>query len=234
MSETFYTIGELAGAAGVTPRTIRYYTAEGFLPPPDTHGRYARYGEDHLRRLQLIARLKDAYLPLNEIRARLEQLTTGQVQQLLADYQEAPVEAAPGSATAYLAQLLARPAATHEAPRPRVIAPPDYTSATNAQEPATFPVGQAPSGAQPRALQFGHAEPSADQLPIPTESTLGSHSAMPGRESETSISQPGEMWRRIILAPGVELHVLEPGSPAERQHVEDLIAYARGLFQDKG
>ena len=35
MTEEFsYTIGELAEAAGVTPRTVRYYTAEGLLPAP--------------------------------------------------------------------------------------------------------------------------------------------------------------------------------------------------------
>ncbi|MDQ5854479.1 MAG: MerR family transcriptional regulator, partial [Chloroflexota bacterium] len=214
---------------------IRYYTAEGLLPPPDTRGRYALYGEDHLRRLQLIARLKDAYLPLSEIRAQLKQLTAGQVQQVLADYQEAPVEASPGSATAYLAQLLAHLATRHEALQPRSSAPLGYTPATSAADPATFQVGLAPSSEQPRAFQLGHAEPSADQLPIPTptDSTLPSSSAVPGRESATSFTRPGEIWRRIILAPGVELHVLESGSPAVRERVEDLIAYARGLFQDK-
>ena len=236
MSETFYTIGELARAAQVTPRTIRYYTAEGLLPPPDTRGRYALYGEDHLRRLQLIARLKDAYLPLSEIRARLEQLTAGQVQQVLADYHEAPVEESPGSATAYLAQLLSHPATPHKAPQPRGSAPLDFAPATTATAPATFQVGQAPPGAQPPALQLGPVEPSADHLPTPTpmDSTLRSKSAIPGRESEPSVSQAGEIWRRIILAPGVELHVLEPASPTLRGHVERLIAHALGLFEGKG
>jgi len=34
----FYTIGQLAELAGVTPRTIRYYTAEELLPRPDARG----------------------------------------------------------------------------------------------------------------------------------------------------------------------------------------------------
>ena len=46
--EATYTIGELAERAGVTPRTIRYYTAEGLLPRPDTRGQYARYRADQL------------------------------------------------------------------------------------------------------------------------------------------------------------------------------------------
>lgn len=67
-----YLIGELAELAAVTPRTIRYYTAEGLLPPPETRGKYARYGPEHLGRLRMIARMKEDYLPLGEIRRRLE------------------------------------------------------------------------------------------------------------------------------------------------------------------
>ncbi len=45
------TIGELAEAAGVSRRTVRYYVQRGLLPAPDGLGRGARYGEEHLRRL---------------------------------------------------------------------------------------------------------------------------------------------------------------------------------------
>ena len=37
------TIGELADAAGVTVRTIRYYINEGILPTPELQGRYTLY-----------------------------------------------------------------------------------------------------------------------------------------------------------------------------------------------
>src|SRR5215210_3511520 len=124
--EPSYTIGELAGMAGVTPRTIRYYTAEGLLPPPDTRGRYALYGEDHLRRLQLIARLKDAYLPLSEIRARLEQLTAEQVRQVLAEYNQTAEQAAPWSATDYIAQVLTNQVTPAVPPPPPAMAPLGY------------------------------------------------------------------------------------------------------------
>jgi DNA-binding transcriptional MerR regulator len=75
--EEQYTISELADAAGVTPRTVRYYTTEGLLPPADMRGKYALYSRVHRLRLQLIAQLKESYLPLGEIRARLERLTPG-------------------------------------------------------------------------------------------------------------------------------------------------------------
>src|SRR5687767_178938 len=104
--EILYTISELADAAGVTPRTIRYYTAEGLLPPPDARGRYALYTTDHLHRLLLIARLKEAYLPLNEIKARLDRLAAEEVEQVLSETSRSVPQPAPSSAADYIAQIL--------------------------------------------------------------------------------------------------------------------------------
>ncbi len=78
-----YTIRELAKLAGTSPRTIRYYQQEGLLPEPVNRGKYAYYNNDHLVRLRLIQELKNSYFPLKEIRARLNALTTHQVQSLL-------------------------------------------------------------------------------------------------------------------------------------------------------
>ena len=44
--EGTYTIGELADLADVTPRTIRYYVAQGLLASPAGAGPGARYDED--------------------------------------------------------------------------------------------------------------------------------------------------------------------------------------------
>lgn len=65
-------IAELAQRAGVTPRTIRYYVAEGLLPPPGGRGQRRAYNQRHLDRLTAIRELKAAYLPLHEIRRRLD------------------------------------------------------------------------------------------------------------------------------------------------------------------
>lgn len=45
---------ELATAAGVKVRNLRYYQERGLLPPPRREGRIAWYSEDHLARLRLI------------------------------------------------------------------------------------------------------------------------------------------------------------------------------------
>lgn len=71
-SEQSMGIAELAHRAGVTPRTVRYYVAEGLLPPPGGQGQRRAYGPHHLERLEAIRALKAAYLPLHEIRRRLD------------------------------------------------------------------------------------------------------------------------------------------------------------------
>jgi len=52
-----YRIGELARAAGVTERTVRYYQERKLLPPPRRAGRVGWYSEAHLARLRVIGDL---------------------------------------------------------------------------------------------------------------------------------------------------------------------------------
>jgi DNA-binding transcriptional MerR regulator len=56
---TEWTIDELAGLAGLPVRTIREYQNLAILPAPRREGRVGIYGASHLRRLQLIARMRD-------------------------------------------------------------------------------------------------------------------------------------------------------------------------------
>jgi DNA-binding transcriptional MerR regulator len=74
-----YSLDELTSLADVTTRTVRYYITEGLLPPPATIGRNARYTQEHLDRLRLIARLKEEFLPLKEIRTRLQSMTPEEI-----------------------------------------------------------------------------------------------------------------------------------------------------------
>ena len=54
-----YRIGELARAAGITVRTLRYYQERKLLPPPRREGRIAWYSQAHLSRLRIIGQLLD-------------------------------------------------------------------------------------------------------------------------------------------------------------------------------
>jgi DNA-binding transcriptional MerR regulator len=63
---------ELADAAGVSPRTVRYYVQRGLLPAPVFRGKDTEYGDDHLARLKAIRALQDRFLPLDAIQAELD------------------------------------------------------------------------------------------------------------------------------------------------------------------
>lgn len=55
--ERRYRREDVARAAGVRVRNLRYYQERGLLPPPRREGRIAWYSEDHLTRLRLISDL---------------------------------------------------------------------------------------------------------------------------------------------------------------------------------
>jgi DNA-binding transcriptional MerR regulator len=138
------TLDQLCRMAGVTVRTVRYYIAEGLLPPPQGQGLAARYGELHLQRLRAIAALKERYLPLREIRRVLDGLDEEGIAHLAAgnpgrleepapaSSQRLAPEAGPesdasgSSAATYIEELLGRTLAT-PAPVQRAAepAPPD-------------------------------------------------------------------------------------------------------------
>ncbi|SER43808.1 MerR HTH family regulatory protein [Streptomyces sp. yr375] len=52
-----YRTEELAGKAGITVRTLRFYRERKLLPPPRREGRLAWYDDHHLARLRTIAAL---------------------------------------------------------------------------------------------------------------------------------------------------------------------------------
>lgn len=110
MTTERFLIAELARLAGTTVRTIRYYTDEGLLPQPLTQGKYAYYTRQHLDRLKLIRRMKDAYLPLREIRQMINSLSDAEVSRRLAEPPAAAMDAiAPGSGSSalrYIARII--------------------------------------------------------------------------------------------------------------------------------
>lgn len=193
-----YSIGKLAQLADTTVRTIRYYTEEGLLPQPETEGKYAYYSQIHLDRLLLIKRLKDAYLPLREIRQVMLSLTDAEVQRKLTEPIQTPQETImnrspeqPGaSALEYLRQI-------REARSDR------------------------------RGIGLSTTDPSRVQQPY--------NQASPGTTSlqaKYNLAQ-GQAWSRYPIADGVELSVREPLTSESANRVQQIVAYARKLYQIK-
>jgi DNA-binding transcriptional MerR regulator len=195
-----YLINELATQAGVTVRTIRYYTDEGLLPQPETRGKYAYYPRGHLLRLELIRRMKDAYLPLREIRDAIRMMSDAEVQRRLQETDASALEPqkpravseGKSSALDYITRVRSRQSELRKSPQERG----DIL-------PALPPVAQPPG------------------MPV-------------GKIVILDDSQPGERWRRIEIAPGVELHLREPVDPAVQAAIEHFIKDIQQSLRRRG
>ena len=109
---------ELADLAGVTPRTVRYYLAQGLLPAVGQSGPGSKYDAGHLARLRLVRRLQAEHLPLAEIRRRLEGLDEDEIRSLAGnDEPEPPAD----SALDYIRRVMTR--TSHDAPADPSAAP---------------------------------------------------------------------------------------------------------------
>lgn len=199
-----YSIGELAKAADVTPRTIRYYTLEGLLPPPQIVGRTAVYSEAHRLRLRLIARLKALFLPLHEIRARLAPLTDAE---LLAesDGVESAAVSEEGLEDAVMLKEPQLPEieggilfSRKSSPSPPAESAAEYVQRLLRQREAATPPPKPVSSAPPLPMQ---------RITPP----------VPRPEPE------GETWERHILAEGVEVHLRQPATPESRALLDRLL-----------
>jgi DNA-binding transcriptional MerR regulator len=118
MPDAVYTLADLCDLADVTPRTVRYYIAQGLLRPPGTTGPGARYDDGHLARLRLVRRLQRDHLPLAEIRSRLAALTDEEAIVEAEGPMSPPVETALDYVRGILAAPIGRPGPQAGTPRP--------------------------------------------------------------------------------------------------------------------
>lgn len=74
MKSTGYTVKQLSKLAGVTPRTLHHYDHIGLLKPAEVaENGYRYYGEEDLLRLQQILFFRELGLPLEKVKAILDQ-----------------------------------------------------------------------------------------------------------------------------------------------------------------
>ncbi|MEV0226084.1 MerR family transcriptional regulator [Streptomyces sp. NPDC050704] len=97
--EPTLTVDELAARAGVTVRTVRFYSTKGLLPPPVIGARrVGHYGQEHLSRLGLIEELQHQGMTLAAIERYLQQLPAGLTAHDLAIHRAVVASWAPDSA----------------------------------------------------------------------------------------------------------------------------------------
>lgn len=124
-----YSLAELAKLADVTPRTIRFYIAQGLLPSPEAAGPRTTYTDEHLKRLLLIKQMQASGMPLATIRAQLRSMGVidepARVAESAVDYIRNVLGTGPAPAPAPTATPVARPAAAAQSvPPPAAPAPP--------------------------------------------------------------------------------------------------------------
>ncbi len=248
-----YTLAALTEAAGVSVRTVRYYISEGLLPPPLGAGPASHYMAAHLNRLALIGRLKDAYLPLKEIRRRLAGLDDAEVAALLSG--EAAAAGAPGppagadaaraspddDALTYIDRVL-NPEPVGAARR---AAPAAGRGATGGgRREAGRDAGRDPGTSLVRAREpvaIREASPPWDAEVDPTESAASGapRRARPPRPVAPRLATApaaaapidhGEPWLRIRLGEEAELLVSNRLLRHRRDKVDWLVRWARKVF----
>ena len=204
-------LGDLTESAGVSVRTVRYYIAEGLLPPPEGAGPQSAYTPGHLDRLRLIQRLKAAYLPLKEIRRRLAGLDDEAVRSLLGEN----VDAARDS----------------EAPPPG-----GDVHLEEARKYLALLEGRETYRTEPMALQFDLAAPpaAAEQRPAPARRQAprpaGVFPATPPHAQDEPATER-ELWRRIALGDEAELVISDRVYARHRERVDWLVRWARKVFR---
>jgi DNA-binding transcriptional MerR regulator len=212
------TLGELTAAADVSVRTVRYYIAEGLLPPPEGSGPGSSYARGHLDRLRLIQRLKEAYLPLKEIRRRLSGLSDDEVRSVLAAEDDRAAQVRPASSTMLYDESLAGAR--------------DYLALLESgEEYRTEPMAlQFPAAAAPLAAAQAESAP----VPRPARSRGTRASAAPAamspQRAEPMASPEAGLWHRIPLGDEAELVISDRVYGRYRDRIDWLVRWARKVF----
>jgi DNA-binding transcriptional MerR regulator len=197
------TLEDLAKHSGLPLRTLRFYIQEGILQGPDTHGKYARYSQQHLDRLELIQRFKNLRLPIQEIRHLLNNMTPEEISQIRQfqdvlnpaihlSFSEDINESIPPSPGSSALDYI------HDLERGRENIKPFIKYLA---EDSIF-LNQMRSTPAPENIKKREAKGVKDQ----------------------------ETWKRVVIDEGIEMNIREPMNSEEEEKVKKLIEMAQKLF----
>jgi DNA-binding transcriptional MerR regulator len=197
------TLEDLAKQSGLPLRTLRFYIQEGILQGPDTHGKYARYSQQHLDRLKLIQRLKNLRLPIQEIRHLLNNMTPEEISQIR-QFQDV-------LNPAFYPSL---PEDTNESIRP--------ASGSSALDY----IHDLERGRE----NIKSYKRDASTGPKPLMPSGNDFSARIKKNQNRKEVKDHETWKRVVIDEGIELNVREPMNSEEEEKVKKLIEMTQKLF----
>lgn len=198
------TLEDLAAQSGLTLRTLRFYMQEGLLPGPETRGKYARYSQQHLDRLELIRRMKDLRLPLQEIRQLIDNMTPEEMSRLRR-YQDEIAQ-----------KININKYAMND------------TSAINEKPSSALDYIHSIQAVQENVRAYRQPK-----QPLPLADAVRPRMLKQVDRSIPQPPAGQETWRRIQLADGIELNVRETDDQHEKQQLEQLIQSVRKLIEGK-
>ena len=219
-----YSLADIAALAGVSPRTVRYYIAQGLLPAASSAGPGPKYGDVHLARLRLIRKLQRDHQPLAAIRRQIGRFDDETILQLGSSPVTDHVPA--DGALDYIRRLLSDPGHA----RPTVEAAPSM-----AVPPPRMPAAQSAPVSPSSAKRAAPAAPAASSAaPAPaTPSSAAENAPIPAPvDHEPAPELTRSQWERIVLAPDVELHVRRPLTRIQSKRVDRLVTIGRELLEE--
>jgi len=204
MTNTELTLDDLAAKSQMPIRTLRYYIQEGLLPGPDTRGKFASYSRQHLERIQMIKRLKDKYLPLQQIKQLLDNMSEEDIHQML-QYQD--------QSDPKLEQYKA-----------------NIIQSDNSSKGNSSVLDYIRSLEQDHGLVQSVNEPRPTVLRSPTKDYYFSEEPAPS-QAPPSPRVRRESWRKIIFLDGVELHFSAAREKEFKAELQQLIEFTRNLLE---
>jgi DNA-binding transcriptional MerR regulator len=226
-----HTLTDLITATGFTRRQIRFYITQGLVPGANERGPNATYGDESLRRLQLISKLKTMEvgpagrsLTLEEIGSVLDTLGEDGAENLVACGAQLTIldtdegQATPlGSAADYM-NSIRRSEIPLSLPKPEFLASDHCVREETGYalfDHVTSAKSQIGGGlrSKPDHVHLGPLTPLLRQL----------HRVLADLTSDSQIQESGrdESWRRI-RTPDIEIQVRVPDSERRRARLEEV------------
>jgi DNA-binding transcriptional MerR regulator len=210
-------IADLSRLSGVSAVTIKAYIRRGLLARVKFYGTATRYPREHLVRLLAVKCLKAQGLKsLDDVRRRLDGWSPSEMERWVLHFPIHPTT---------LAALGHREATKTNSPAPNAPSEPKAASAPSNQSGGAGNRASHATGAAPAPA--ARLEGTAPDLTAMSDATAPDLTAT----LDATATFPNESWRRVVLLPGLELHLKHDAAPVTVRLAQRLLATYTELLE---